>query len=111
MDCIILVVQGKDDLGGVLEIFNWGVGWEESIPNEEDEFQEGPKLDCLAVTDALGVFARPEAEVKSQLDQVGDMMSFGVGGGGRCGHNGANNSERGGLFSFDQRVLDAVVLS
>ena len=25
-DRILLVVQGKDDLGGVLEIFNWGVG-------------------------------------------------------------------------------------
>ena len=41
LDRILLVVQGKDDLGDVLEMFDWGVSWEESIPNKEDEVQEG----------------------------------------------------------------------
>ena len=36
---ILMVVQGKDNLGGVLEIFDWGVGWEGSIPNKENEVQ------------------------------------------------------------------------
>ena len=61
LDCIILIFQSKDDLGCVLEVFNWGLGWEESISNEEDKGQEGPELECLSVTGALGVFTRPEA--------------------------------------------------
>ena len=44
-----------------MEMSDWGVGWEESIPNEEDKVQEGPELDCLAVTGALDVFTRPGA--------------------------------------------------
>ena len=36
LDWILMVFQDKDDLRGMLEIFNWGVGWEESIPNEEE---------------------------------------------------------------------------
>ena len=108
LDFIHLVVQGKDDLGGVLEMFNWGVRWEESIPNKEDEVQEGLELSSLAATSALGVFTRTEAEVEDQLYQVRDMTGFGVGGDGRCGHNGVDNAEGGGLFLFDQRVLDAV---
>ena len=58
---------------------------------------------------ALGVFARPESEVEAQCDQVGDLMGFGVGGDDRCAHDGVDNSEGGGLLSFEQRVLDAVV--
>ena len=41
-DCILLIVQSKDDLGCVPEVFNWGVSWEDLIPNEEDEVHEGP---------------------------------------------------------------------
>ena len=54
--CVLLVFQGKDDLGGVLEMFYWGISWEELITNEEDEVQEVSELDCSAVTGALGVF-------------------------------------------------------
>ena len=39
---VIIVVQVKDDLGGILEVCNWGISWEESIPDEEYELQEGP---------------------------------------------------------------------
>ena len=78
-----MVIQGKDDMGGVLEMFDWGISWEDLIPNEEDEVQEGPELDCSAVTGALGVFIQPEAEGEAQLDQVRFMSGFGVGGGGR----------------------------
>ena len=55
-DCIFLVVQGKDDLGGVMGMFYWGVTWEELIHNKEDEVQEWMELDCLVVTGAIGVF-------------------------------------------------------
>ena len=73
-------------MGCMLEVFNWVISWERSISNEEDENQEGPELECSTVTSALGVFTLPEAEV-SQLEQVGDMTGFGVGGGGSCGQN------------------------
>ena len=92
----------------MLENFDLGIIWEESIPNEEDKFHEGPELDILAVTGALGVFARPEAEVEYQLDKVGNMSGFGVGGAGRCGHDRMDNVKRGGIFLFDRRVLDAI---
>ena len=36
------------------------------------------------------------------------MTGLGVGGDGRCGRYGVDNDEGGGLFFFDQRVLDAV---
>ena len=55
-DSVLLVFQGEDGLGGVLKVFNWGASWEGSIPNKEDEVQEGAELGCLAVTGALGVF-------------------------------------------------------
>ena len=42
----------------MLEVLDWGVGWEESVPHEEDEVHEGPELDCSAVAGALGIFAR-----------------------------------------------------
>ena len=64
-DLILLVVQGKDDLRGVTEMFNWAVGWEESIPNKEDEAQKGPEFDCSTVTSALGVFTWPKVEVEA----------------------------------------------
>ena len=49
----------------MLEVFDWGVGWEESVPHKEDKVHEGPELDILVVAGALGVFARLEAEVES----------------------------------------------
>ena len=44
-------------MGCVMGVFDWGVGWEESTPKEEEKVQEGTKLDCSEVTGALGVFA------------------------------------------------------
>ena len=37
-----MVVYGKGNLGGVLEMFDWVISWEELILNEEDEVKEGP---------------------------------------------------------------------
>ena len=95
LDSFLLVVQGKDYLGGVLEIFDWGICWVESIPNKEDRFQEVSKLDCLEMTSALDVFTQPEVEVEALLDQVSDISGFGVGGGGYCGHAGVDNTKGG----------------
>ena len=107
-NCILLVVHSDKDMGCVLEVFDWGVRWDSSIPNEEDEVQEGPDLDCLAVTGILVVFTRPEVVVESQLEQVRKMTGFGVGGGGCCNHNGLENADGDDLFLFEQRVLDVV---
>ena len=65
-------------------------------------------MDCSEVTGALGVFARSEAEVESQLYQVGNMTGFGVGVDGCCVHDRLDNTKGGGLFLFGRRVLDAV---
>ena len=40
-DGILMVVQGEDDLCGVLEVLYWDVDREEMVPDEEHEFQEG----------------------------------------------------------------------
>ena len=66
----------------MLEVLDWGVGWEESVPHEEDEVHEGLELDCSVVASALGVFALSEAEVEAQGDQIGDLTGFGIGGEG-----------------------------
>ena len=64
-------------------MFDWGIHWEKSIPNKEDEVHKSPELDCFAVTSALSVFARPEVEVGAQFNQVVNMTGFRVRGGGR----------------------------
>ena len=56
----------------------------------------------------FSVFAQAESELEAQLDQIGYMMGFGVGGGGRCGHYGLNNAKGGGISLLNQRVLDAI---
>ena len=38
------------------------------VPDKENEFQEGPELDCPAMACALGVFTVPKAEVEPHLD-------------------------------------------
>ena len=83
---------------------DWGVGWKELIRNEENEVHEGSELDCLAVTGALDVFERPEADVESQCDQVDDLTGFRIGVDGRWVHVGVDNAEGDGLLSFDRRV-------
>ena len=51
-DCILLVVQGKDDLGDVLDPPDWGILGEEGVPGEEDEVHEGTELHCPAMASA-----------------------------------------------------------
>ena len=68
MDRILLVVQGEDDLSGMLEVFNGGAIWEDSVPHEYGKVHEGAELDCSTVAGVLGVFALSEAEVESQGD-------------------------------------------
>ena len=36
-DGVLLVVQGEDNRGGILEMINGGVGGEELVPDEENE--------------------------------------------------------------------------
>ena len=83
-----LVVQDKNNLSHLVEVLDYGVQGEDTDPDEEQELQEGPELDCPAVAFALGVFTGHEAEVEAQLDQVGDVVGFGVRSGGSCIHNG-----------------------
>ena len=49
---------------------------EEKVPDEEHEVHEGPELDRLAVAGELRVFAGPEAEVESNIDQIGNVVGF-----------------------------------
>ena len=74
-----MIVQGEDNLISVLELLDGGIGWEESVPNEEDGVHEGPELNCSPVAGALGVFTRSEAEVEALGDQVDNLMGFGIG--------------------------------
>ena len=67
-DHILLIVQGKENLGDVLEIINVGIDWEELIPNQEEKVQEGTELDCPEMSCALGVIAKTEAEVETKLE-------------------------------------------
>ena len=61
LDGVLLVIQGEANLGYVLEVINWCVTWEELVPNEKNEFQEGPEMDCPKLPHAFGLVARPEA--------------------------------------------------
>ena len=47
---------------------------------------------------ALGVFIGPKAEVEPHLDQVGNMLGFGDGGGGCRGHNGVDDAQGVAFF-------------
>ena len=38
LDGILLVIKGKENLSGVLEVLNWGGGWEELVPDKDNEF-------------------------------------------------------------------------
>ena len=60
-DGIFLVVQGEDDLCGMLKVLDWGVRGDEMIPDEEHKIQEGTELDCPVVAYALGILTGPEA--------------------------------------------------
>ena len=62
-DDVLLVVQGDDDLGSVLESLDGGIRREESVSDEEHEVQEGTELDSPAMACALGVLIGPQTEV------------------------------------------------
>ena len=96
---ILLVVQGEDDLGGMLKVIDRGVSRDDMVPNKEHKFQEGPGLNFTVVARALDVFAGPEAEVESKLYQVGTVPGLWVGGGGSCVHDGLDGA-LGGAFSL-----------
>ena len=54
-DGILLVVQGADNMSGLLDVINGGVFQQDLVPHKKRKFQEGPELDCPAVDCALGV--------------------------------------------------------
>ena len=56
-DGILLVVQGEDDLGDVIEPPDWGILGEEGVPGKEEEVHEGTELRCPVVAGALEVLA------------------------------------------------------
>ena len=101
LDRILLVARGVDDLGDMLKLIDWGVGRNEMISNKKHRFQERPELDCPAMARVLGVFAGTEAEVYSQLDQIGDVPGPWVGGGGSCSHEGLDDAQRGVFLQLD----------
>ena len=58
-DGVLLVVQGEDDMGGMLGTLDGGIGRDEIVSSEEHEFQQGTELDGSAMTGALGVLTGP----------------------------------------------------
>ena len=107
-DVILLVVQGEDNMCDMLEILDWGVGGEEIVRDKEHQFQEGPEQECPVMACALGVFVGLKAEVEPQLDQVGNMPVFGVGGGGCRRHNGVDDAQVGGILPLDWEIFDPI---
>ena len=100
-DGILLVFQGEEDLFGMLEMINWGVGVEEIIPHEEHNVQEGPELDFPVMACVLDEFSGPKAEVEPQLDQISSMPGLGVVAGDFCVHDQVGDAQGGGFFPLD----------
>ena len=46
------------------------------VADEGNEFEEGTELDGPVMAGALGVFAGTQAEVKSQDNQVGNVLGL-----------------------------------
>ena len=107
-DGVLLVVQGEDDLGDVLELLDQGFCREGIVPDKEHELQEGPEMDCTLMAYALGLFTGPQAEVELQVYQVSDMQGFGVRGGVCSSHYGVDNAQGSGLFPIDWGIFDTV---
>ena len=57
---------------------------------------------------ALGVFTGPKVKVEPQFYQVGNMLVFGVGGGGCRGHNGVDDAQGCVPFLLDWEIFDPV---
>ena len=62
----------------MMEVVNGGIGWEESVPHEEEEVNQWTEIDCSTVAGALGVFTQLEAEVEAHGDQIGNLTGFWV---------------------------------
>ena len=54
---------------------------------------------------AIVVLTVSAAELESQLDLVGNVAGFEVGGGGSCDHNGLDDSKGGGIITLDRGSL------
>ena len=78
-----------------------GIYGKEIVPNKKHKFQEGAELDYPTMVCVRGVFTRQKSEVEPQLNQVGDIPSFGVGGGVCRVHDGVDGAQGGGLFPLD----------
>ena len=107
-DGILMVVQGKDNLCGMMKVLDWGVGRDDIVPDKEHELQEGPELDCPVMACALVVFTGPDAEAETQLDQVGNVPGFWVGGEGFRGHDGLDNSQGDESPPLEWEIFDPI---
>ena len=104
-DGIVLIFQGNDNTGGLVEILGGGVPREEKVPDEEHKVYKRPELDHPAVAGALCVVTGTGAEVEANGDQVKDVVGYEVGGAICRGDDEVHESQRGGLFSSDRGVL------
>ena len=80
-DGILLIVEGDDNLDGLVVMLDGSVPGEEQVPDKEHEVHEGTGLDPPSVASALCVLARPEAEVEANGDQAGNVVGSRVEGG------------------------------
>ena len=110
-DGVLLVVQGDDNLGVVLEVLDESIRKYESVSSEEHKFQKGVELDCPVMASALGIITGPQVEVETQDDQLGDVLGFLIGGGRRWNHDEVDDTQQGGLFSFNWGSSISYVLS
>ena len=95
-------------MGGMLGTLDGGIGRDEIVSSEEHEFQQGTELDGSAMAGALGVLTGPQAEVETQDNQVGNVSGFLIGGVSCCGHDGVDDTQRNGLFSFNRGDFDSI---
>ena len=63
---VLLVFQGEDDLGDVLEPLDRGIGGEEGVADDEDEVLEWTELDFPYMDVALSVLTSTQEEVEPQ---------------------------------------------
>ena len=97
MDGILLIVEGGENLGGLVEILSRSVPGEEEVPGEEHEVHEGSELDRLAVAGEICIFEGPEAEVEASGDQVSNVVGSGFGGGSCLSDDGVCDSQENGI--------------
>ena len=95
----------------MLEPPDWGIGGEEGVPGEEEEVHVGTELNCPVMASALGIITGPQVEVETQDDQLGDVLGFLIGGGRCWNHDEVDDTQQGGLFSFNWGSSISYVLS